>query len=151
MEKYSKITGLTPQQEKAAILLASGKTMTETAKEVKIERSTLYQWIEKAGFQAYYNSLVENIRESTKNSLLGLIDSAYKAIRESLNSKNESIRLKAALSVIDRIKDVEVGGTDPERIIRHQCTQYATLDSLGSVNFDSKKFRLLMKDNHLDP
>ena len=150
MEKFNKVTGLTPQQEKAAVLLISGKTMTETAKAVKIERSTLYQWSEKANFRAYYNSLAKQIRDAHKHSLFGLIDEAYKTIRESLKAKNESLKLKAALSIIDRVKDIEAGETDPKEIIRKQCTVYNKFEYLGDTTFDQKRFEQLLKENNLD-
>ena len=150
MEKFNKITGLTPQQEKAAVLLASGKTMTETAKAVKIERSTLYQWIEKVNFKAYFNSLIKEIRDNTKNGLFGLIDEAYKAIRESLKSKNESVKLKAALSIIDRLQDVKIGNTDPIQMIRNQCTHQFDFDIMGTSVFDEERFEQLLKENNLD-
>ncbi len=150
MENFSITTGLTPQQEKAAIFLASGKTMTETAKELKVERSTLYQWSIKSGFKAYFNSLVADIRENTKTALYGLIEDAYKTLRESLNSKNESVKLKAALSIIDRIKDVEIGNTDPVKMIREQCTHTFDFDvDFSRSAFDEDRFEKLMQENHL--
>ena len=149
MERVNIATGLTPQQEKAAVLLASGKTMTETAKEVKIERSTLYQWAEKPNFKAYYNSLVKEIQDNSKNSLFGLIDEAFKSLRESLKSKNESVKLKAALSVIDRLQNVEVGETDPVQIIKRLCTQNYEFDFPFNSSFDKERSEKLMKENNL--
>lgn len=151
MKNINQITGLTPQQEKAAVLLAGGKTMTETAKEIKIERSTLYQWAEKENFTAYYNSIIKEIRDNTKTSLFGLVDEAYKAIRESLKSGNQSVKLKAALAVIDRIKDVEVGETDPVKIIRQKSTHNFDFDiSFGNSEFNEQEFKRLMQENNLD-
>ncbi len=150
MENFSITTGLTPQQEKAAIFLASGKTITEAAKELKIERSTLYQWGAKSGFKAYFNSLVKEIQKNTKNGLYGLIEDAYEALRESLKSKNESVRLKAALSIIDRIKDVKIGDTDPVQMIRKQCTHVTDFDiSFANTFFNEERFDKLMQENHL--
>jgi len=149
MEKFNRTTGLTPQQEKSAILLASGKTITETAKEVRIERSTLYQWAEKANFRAYFNSLAKQIMEAHKNSLFGLIDEAYKALGESLKSKNESLKLKAALSIIDRVKDIEIGETNPVKMIEKQCTKYNKFEFLVDTTFDQKRFQQLIKENNL--
>lgn len=151
MEKFNKITGLTPQQEKAVILLASGQTITEVAKHLNIERSTLYQWGAKANFKAYFNSLTKEIQDNTENCLFGLLEEALKTLRDSLNSKNESVKLKAALSIIDRTKDIKVGETDPVQMLRKQCTH--TFDAFEfdftKEAFDGARFEKLMLDNNL--
>lgn len=151
MEKFNKITGLTPQQEKAVALLASGQTITETAKQLNIERSTLYQWGTKANFQAYFNTLVKEIQDNTENCLFGLLDEALKTLRDSLSSKNESVKLKAALSIIDRIKDVKVDETDPVQMLRKQCTHTVDLFEMEFTKdaFDTARFERLMLDNNL--
>ncbi len=151
MGKYSKTTGLTPQQEKAAVLLASGNTITETAKKLNVIRSTVYEWAEKANFKAYYNSLIKDIRERSENALFGMIDEAHKAIRESLKSKNESVKLKAALSIIDRVKTVEIGETDPIKLIKQQCTYHSSFNiDFGDTEFDERRFEKLMQENNLE-
>jgi transposase len=152
MDKMDKIdnTGLTPKQKKAAVLLASGKSMTETAKEVKIERSTLYQWAEKANFKAYYNSLVKELQTISVNSLFGLADKAFEVLRESLKAKNENVRLKAALNIIDRIKNVKVGETDPVQMLRKECTiSYDAFNIFNNVEFNKERFERLLKENNL--
>lgn len=151
MGTISKTTGLTPQQEKAVVLLATGHNMTSTAKQLNIERSTLYQWGAKDGFKAYFNTLISEIQENTKNSLFGLLDEALETLKNSLKSKNESVKLKAALCIIDRVKDVEVGQTDPIKMIREKCTH--TFDGFEvdyfKEAFDEVRFEKLVLDNNL--
>ena len=151
MEKYNDITGLTPQQEKAVVLLASGNNVTDTAKQLKIERSTIYQWSERENFQAYYNMLCKEIQSNTKNCLFGLLDDAFNAIKESLNSENPNVRLKAALSVIDRTNIAEIGLADPIELIRRKCTEKTMWDvdcSMGE-KFDEDRFDKLLHENNL--
>jgi transposase-like protein len=56
MDKVNTETGLTPLQEKAVSLIVNGKSYSDTAKELKIDRSTLYAWSNRINFQAYGNT-----------------------------------------------------------------------------------------------
>ena len=40
-------SGLTPIQEQAAILLASGENVTSVSEKLNLNRSTIYQWQQK--------------------------------------------------------------------------------------------------------
>ena len=44
-------SGLTPIQEKAAIMLANGDSITLVAESLNINRTTIYQWQQKVTFQ----------------------------------------------------------------------------------------------------
>ena len=49
------VTGLTPVQEQAAMLLASGESVTEVASKVNVNRATIYLWQQKINFQCFLN------------------------------------------------------------------------------------------------
>ena len=55
MDKVNTETGLSPLQEKAVGLIVNCKSYSDTAKELKIDRSTLYAWSNRINFQAYYS------------------------------------------------------------------------------------------------
>lgn len=152
MEDKSSITGLTPQQEQAAILLASGNTITATAQELNVDRGTVYRWQGKACFQAFFNKLCSDIQTRSTSGLYGLFDSAIQALKDSLQSDNSAIRLKAALSVLDRVKDVKIGETNPIKMIKAQCTSITLPDDFnwGTHHLNEKRFMQICKEHNLD-
>jgi hypothetical protein len=83
--------------------------------------------------------------------MFGLAEEALKAIKESLKSENPNVRLKAALSVIDRIVDADVGITNPVELIRHKCTEEDdwTAGFFDNQKLDSERFQQLLKENNL--
>ena len=90
-------TGLTPIQEQAAILLASGDSFTAVAEKVSVNRSTLYKWQMQITFQCFFNQQCNDYKNNLKNGLFGLANEALSAIRDCLHSDNEATRLKAAM------------------------------------------------------
>ena len=50
--KINKDTELTPVQERAIYLLASGKSITDVAKEINTDRGTIYNWFLLSEFKA---------------------------------------------------------------------------------------------------
>ena len=94
------VTGLTPIQEQAAVLLASGESVTEVAEKVNVNRATIYLWQQKINFQCFYNQQCQIIQDNIRNGLCGLYANALQAVKDSLKSSNEALRLKAAIYVI---------------------------------------------------
>ena len=92
MDKVNTETGLSPLQEKAVGLIVTGKSYSDTAKELKIDRSTLYAWSIKINFQAYYNRLISDVRQDVINELHSFHLDAVRVIRDSLNSKNNAVK-----------------------------------------------------------
>lgn len=143
-----KKTGLTPIQEQAAMLLASGKTISEVSGQLNINRGTLYLWFEKLTFQCFYNTIMKEIQNNIRDGIFSLYSEALQAIRQNLSSPNESIRMKAATYIIDKIQSSDVGETSPENIIRKQCTSNE-IENPWPTYFDEKKFEDKMKENGL--
>ena len=120
--QVSSFTGLTPTQERACSLLASGVKTAEVAQELDVPEHTIYLWQQQTTFVCYYNKQRSVIKNAAVQSLFGLMDEAVTAIRESLNSTNESVRLKAASYIIDKLQNVEVGKTDIVAAVRAEAT-----------------------------
>lgn len=108
----SEHTGLTPTQEKAADLLASGVSVTDVAERIGIARSTLYVWQKQITFKVYFNKRCSDARSTLVVGLFGLADEALQTIRESLKSENETLRLKAAMWITDKLQSMEISQTD---------------------------------------
>lgn len=131
MEKDNKIeqnatisqeTGLTPQQEQACVMLASGEGYTAVASKLGINRGTLYRWQDNLAFRCFLNRQCRDYRDEVKNGLIGLHSEAVATVRELLKAGNEATRLKAAVWVIEKVMAVEVGKTDIREALREKAT-----------------------------
>src|SRR4029453_14508443 len=72
---------LTPQQETAVDLLASGKTVTDTAVAVDVTRQTVSEWLNHhPGFQAALNSRRQELWVGMTNRLRGLLPKALEVL-----------------------------------------------------------------------
>lgn len=135
-------TGLTPNQERAAIMLASGKGITAVSEELGINRQTIYKWQTLITFRCYYNRQCQDYRDNIVNGLYGLADDAITAIRESL--KNPTTRLKAAMWIVERIDRLEdIEETDARAELKAKNMEDPDLMYDGEAyNDDLKKFGL---------
>lgn len=97
----SPTTGLTPQQEQAAIMLASGENLTGVARQLNLNRSTLYEWQENTAFQCFYNQQCQEHQQAVKNALFGLHSTAIDTLTDLLNNGNENTRLKASMWLLE--------------------------------------------------
>ena len=118
----SNVTGLTPKQEKACSMLASGETIEAVAEEIKVPESTLLLWQRQTTFKCFFNQKRKNIRGSLTQGVYSLAMDAVKALRESLNSENEQVRLKAATYVVDKLQSMEIGQTDIVAAVKAEAT-----------------------------
>lgn len=120
VEVVSKETGLTSQQEKGAILLASGLRLSDVAKELGTSRGTLYRWMNQVTFQCFYNLMKQDAKNYLEGCVLGLHSQALEGLQASLSSCNESIRLKASMWVIEQIGKIGAGETDARKVLKEQ-------------------------------
>ena len=73
---------LTPQQETAVNLLASGMTVTDTAAAVEVTRQTVSEWLNHhPGFQAALNSRRQELWVGMTDSLRGLLPKALEVLK----------------------------------------------------------------------
>lgn len=118
----SPLTGLTPQQEQAAIMMASGESITAVARQLNLNRSTLYEWQENTAFQCYYNQQCQDHKEAVKNALFGLHQRAVDTLTNLLVNGNENTRLKAAMWLLERVASTEIGSTNIRAVLKERCT-----------------------------
>jgi hypothetical protein len=116
----SPITGLTPQQEQACILLAGGESYTNVARQLNINRSTLYDWQNNLAFICFFNQQCKEHKQEVKNALLGLHRQAINALTGLLTNGNENTRLKASIWLLERLDCIEVGKTDLKAALKEQ-------------------------------
>ena len=140
----SPATGLTPQQEQACILLASGESYTAVAKRLNINRGTLYKWQDLLPFQCFYNKQCSDFKADVRNALLGLHAEAVDTVRELMNNGGEGTRLKAAIWLLERVEAVEVGATDVREVLKAQHTE--PIFDLSKTSLNDKAYRQALKD-----
>lgn len=134
-------TGLTPIQEQAAILLASGDSFTAVAEKVSVNRSTLYKWQMQITFQCFFNQQCNDYKNNLKNGLFGLANEALSAIRDCLHSDNEATRLKAAMWVTDKVELSEIGKSDVREAVKDKHITSSLNDWGDFSNFDEKGYK----------
>ena len=143
-------SGLTPLQEQAATLLASGKNISEVAEELSLNRGTIYQWQQKITFQCYFNFQRQEAKDTLKNGLFSLYNEALEAIKGCLSSENETIKLKAATYIIQKIEENPMGETDIKEVLKGQATRiesdFPIINAEREV-FDEKEYKRLLIEN----
>lgn len=145
------LTGLTPIQEQAAILLASGDTITAVAEKISVNRSTLYKWQMQVTFQCFFNQQCTDYKNNLKNGLFGLADEALNAIRDCLHSENEATRLKAAMWITDKVELSETGSTNVRAALKGRHTKNSLNDWGDLSTFDEKGYKDELRRLGLSP
>ena len=140
-------SGLTPLQEQAAILLASGETITAISEKLDINRSTIYEWQGILTFQCFYNKQCEIIRERIKAGVFGIQDDAFNAIKDILKGDNQAIKLKAAIWLIERADATGIGETDPHSALKEKVHPSGSFSMWNSYN--EKEYLELLEKYHL--
>ncbi len=148
IDAVNKATGLTPLQEQAIVLLLSGNNVSSVANQLSIDRGTIYQWQEKENFQAFYNSLQKKIKFETESGLMGMYNDAIQSLKNSLNSDNEQVRLKASIWLIEEIKSKQIGQSDPRILIKGKCTENGFNIDFGT-HLNESEYQRLLKENNL--
>ncbi len=109
---------LTVTQEKVIELLLMSKSISEISTELKLSRTTIYEWKKDSIFEANFNIRKREIREKIDMELYRLTDSAVETIKNSLNSKNESVKLKTAVFLLNKFDSYKIGSENPDVIDR---------------------------------
>lgn len=122
LTKVNPDTGLTPQQEQCASLLAAGEKVSVVAERVNVSRTTIYQWSDLLTFQCFLNQLRDEVKKHMNQSLLSLTGEAISVLRQSLASESEGTRLKSAMWLLDKMSKEEVGTCNPFSAIKEQAT-----------------------------
>lgn len=104
---------LTALQSSAVSLIAAGKTYTEVAEALKIDRKTLWTWRKD---NPAFNEAVEQTLAAFRDEVAsGLVQSGRKAMDTlaalAERAEDEGIRLKAATEVLNRIDGAVKAGT----------------------------------------
>ena len=143
--KINPQTGLTPQQEECALLLATGEKVSKVAEKIQVARATIYQWADTIPFQCYLNQLRDEVQRQTHHSLFMLAEEALGTIRKALTSENENIKLKTAMWILERIDKVEVGKCNPFSALREEAT-YCNWHGVNDPEFHPSFYNTRLKE-----
>ena len=124
---------LTPQQEQACLLLASGESYTTTAERLGINRGTLYKWLGIVEFKRYLDRQCALYQDEVKMALLSLHGEAVRALQELMQKGSEATRLKAATWLLDRVSGE--GERCNVTAVRELFIKQCTYDWGGSTKF----------------
>jgi hypothetical protein len=94
---------LSPSKFAAIGLLLAGRPYADVAREVGIDVMTLNGWRQEPAFVAELCSQFELMREATLCGLFSMAAESINALRSALKSQNETARVAAAQTVLDRL------------------------------------------------
>lgn len=101
---------LSPNQEKAALLLATGMKQKDVATNTDVTPATLCNWRQMPEFNAAMNRNLTIMLGGARDRLIGLSGATVDSLNDLLNSENEHIKLQAckiALSANGLVGDNE--------------------------------------------
>jgi len=91
-----------PIYEQIVSSLISGKTIKKTAEKLEIDRSTIYRALQNPEVKIRFNCQLQDIKNDIENSLSSLYSKAGEAIKDCLESENDTIKLKTATWLIEK-------------------------------------------------
>lgn len=138
----SEATGLTPTQEEACTLLASGSSVTDVATKLDVSRTAIYQWQRQTTFKVFFNKQRSIIQSTTLQGLFGMATEAIGVIRDSLHSDDGKLRLRAATYIVDKLQSVEIGQTDIIKAVEGEATR----NIFGDMEVDPDEYKKLCKE-----
>lgn len=129
VKKPQEETGLTPSQEKAALLLAGGMTAREVASAINCTPETISRWKAQPAFEAYYNAIRWDTLEAGRERLRsGVMEAINELLSIAKSGNSDEARRRACMNILELtgyIRSSEsglwgwgVGSTDPVDIVR---------------------------------
>jgi hypothetical protein len=85
---------MSPNKERAALLLASGMKQKDVAEDVSVTPATLCNWQKSIEFKIAVNRNTSEILAASRNRLISLSSGAIDCIHELLSSDNDQVRLQ---------------------------------------------------------
>jgi hypothetical protein len=88
-------------REAAALALAGGRNVRDTAADTGIGSRTLFRWLQDSAFRIRVAELRSQLFEHAVGKLAHLAGNAVDTLANLLHSQSESVRLQAAKAILD--------------------------------------------------
>jgi len=111
---------LEPQQQQAIALLTAGQGVDEISDALNIHRTTLWRWRKQPEFIASWNQMVQQGKEKQLQTLLELQQQALSVLKDCLSSRNELLRFKAAITIVEKVGAITEGPVYADEIQHKQ-------------------------------
>jgi hypothetical protein len=106
----------TAKQVRTALLLAAGKSIKACAAEAGAGVRTVHRWLEDDDFRAYIAGLRGRLLQEAVGKLADAAGEAVAVLRSLLGDTNPTVRLRAALGILDALVKVRDHAELDERI-----------------------------------
>jgi AcrR family transcriptional regulator len=137
------ISNLSPAQAQVIAALAQGRTITDAARDAGIHRTTIHHWFRtepvfKSSFEEAQREYVETLHDGMRD----LAARAVETLRSLLDDPKTppSVRLRAALAVLQRPRFPKPGWQLPERI--ETPREQEVVDQLVEIEADYRAMRM---------
>ena len=110
IESPSEFSGLSPRQRKALPIIAASLSNAQAASNVGVHESTLYRWLENPEFREELDNLRREASSLAVTEIQSAMLQAVAVILDATRSENETVRLRAADSLLKlglRIGEIE--------------------------------------------
>ena len=94
---------LTPKQRATIAALLSQPTLSAAAKQVGVSRDAVYRWLKEPDFAAALVAAESEHLQSVQRGMLAASERALVVLGNLLVSESESIRLRAALGILEQV------------------------------------------------
>lgn len=94
---------LTDKQREAIEYIVKGENISNVAKLVKVNRTTIYEWMKKEEFKSEVDSLTTEMKNGVKQKINAKIDSVFDQVYKiATTSKSEKNKLDACTYLLDQ-------------------------------------------------
>lgn len=101
-QETPKNSGLSPQHERFAVLVAAGKSILAATREVGACERQGYVWVKKPKIEAFIREIRNEFFDRALGKLSYGSSEASGALRDLLKSNDETVRLRAAGMILDK-------------------------------------------------
>jgi hypothetical protein len=105
-----------PKQERVALLIAAGRTIKAAAAEAGCGERTAHEWLDDAQYRLLVSRFRRRLIDRAVGSLARSTNKAVFRLRKLLDSENENVRLRAAVSLLDHAVRMREHGELEDRI-----------------------------------
>ena len=122
---------LTPTQEQVIAQLLAGKTQADAAQEAGLRPEQVTRWkSDDPIFVAEFNRRTLELWDSNRAELLNLAREARQTLRDLLTSENDSIRLRAAVSILNAQREPARDLPTTPQAVEKERTRASLFDDL---------------------